>query len=375
MKRIKNLFVNWVDGMKIAKEHFIDQEHAMRDHLRDALMAGVSDHHFGLLEPADLVFEDREAKLNACRAICRDGSRIELLPEHEQHVSCDLMPMLTNDLEGKSFYLLAMLQADEREGVGPFVGEPPRQAVVLPRVSLQMLPVEKLNSAALRSAMLPVARFTVLQGHATQNKDFVAPCCSIDGFTEVERVKKDLANTLDLIMRNASTVLAKLYSKPRDIHDRFPNRCYEHWAIQSQLTLAGLHADMAIGMERPFELLRGVVQLAHTTDGIWQSMPERAELMKHVEGIGNWASLIRAQHGSMNELMQFRYLHWDLCSTLMLCARFLEQTRQTYAQLGELDRFEPVSILRDIAPNTVEEVKPIETAKPVTKGFVWEKKS
>ena len=76
----------------------------------------------------------------------------------------------------------------------------------------------------------------------------------------------------------------------------------------------------------------------------------------------------------MTKLTQLRYLHWDLGSALKLCARFLEQTRQAYAQLGELDRFEPVSILRDIAEKTRAEVAPTPPPKPETKGFVWEKK-
>jgi|GEM_PF-2191142 len=374
MKKIEKLFVNWVDGMKISREHFIDQERATRDHLRDAIMAGLSDHHFGLFEPAELVMGEREARLNTCRALCRDGSRIELLSTHEQDVTCDLSTVLKTEAEGRSFHLLAMLQADQREGVGAFVDEPPRQPEVVPKVSLQLLPVEKLNAAALRSAMVPVARFTVLQGKPILNADFVPPCFVIAGFEAPDRVKKDLGNTLELIVSNAGTVLAKLYSKPRDIQERCPNRCYDYWATRSQLAMAPLQSALAVGMERPFELVRAVVQLAFVTDGIWRSMPERADLLKHVEGIGNWAGLIRAQRATMNELMQARYQHWDLGESLVRCSRFLEQTRQVYAQLGELDRFEPVTNLRDIAPPTVKEVAPPESSKPEPKTLIWEKR-
>jgi len=93
-----------------------------------------------------------------------------------------------------------------------------------------------------------------------------------------------------------------------------------------------------------------------------------------VEGIGNWAGLIRAQRATMNELMQARYQHWDLGESLVRCSRFLEQTRQVYAQLGELDRFEPVTNLRDIAPPTVKEVAPPESSKPEPKTLIWEKR-
>jgi predicted component of type VI protein secretion system len=223
--------------------------------------------------------------------------------------------------------------------------------------------------------MMPVARFTVLQGKAVVHADFVPPCFLIDGFAAPERVKKDLATTLGLIVRNTGNVLGKLQSKPRDIQERFPNRCYAHWAKRSQLGLAPVQADTTIGMVHPYELLRAVVQLAFTMDGIWRSMPERAELMDHVEGIGNWASLIRAQQATMDELMQLRYQHWDLGNSLLLCTRFLEQTRQAYAQLGELERFEVRANLRDVAPRTAEEIAPPAPPPQTAKRTFWVKRT
>lgn len=375
MRSIERLFVNWVDGMKISREHFIAQEMAVRDHLRDALMAGVGDQHYGLLEPPVVVVEGREARLTSCRAVCRDGSRIELLPAHGQQVVCDLRPALKDGAEGRSFFLLAMLRPEQREGVGAFTDEPPRQPVVTPGVSLQWLPVEKLNAPALRSAMVPVARFTVRGGEAQTGADYVPPCFTIDGFELPERVRKEFGTTLGQLVRNTGSVLGKLYSKPRDIQERFPNRCYAHWAVRSQLALPPLQAMSAMGIGRPGQLVGAVVQLAYAMDGIWRSMPERAELMQHVEGIGNWAGLIRAQQATMEELTQLRYEHGDPGASLGLCARFLDQTRQVYAQLGELDRFDPVTNLRDVAVETVKEIAPPEPAPQVQKGFRWVKKA
>lgn len=375
MKRLQHLFVNWVDGMKISKDHFIATELAVRDHVRDAVMAGLADHHYGFIEPPVWEADERQARLLSCRALCRDGSRMELLPEQEQQVGIDLAPMLKPDLEGRSFYLLAMLQPEQREGLGPFVGEPPRQATVVPKVSLQLLPVEKLNAAALRSAMLPVARFTVLQGRPAFNKDFVPPALTIDGFAAWEKLRKDLGTTMELMLRNAARLLEKLWAKPRDIQARFPNRCYEHWAVQTQLALPAIQAALLVGTDRPCQLLRAVVQLACTNAGLWQSMPEREKLLDHVKGVGNWAELIRQQQAATTELMQLRYAHGDPAATLALCTRFLELGRQTYAQLGELASFEPVTLGRDVAPETVVELKvDVPPPPPEKKGFVWERK-
>ena len=47
----KHLSVNWTDGMKVNKEHFIDTENFIVDNLRDVASIPVNTYNFGLLPP------------------------------------------------------------------------------------------------------------------------------------------------------------------------------------------------------------------------------------------------------------------------------------------------------------------------------------
>jgi hypothetical protein len=370
-RKITSNFVNWVDGMKLSKDQFITQERAIRDHLRDAVELGLSDHHFGLLEPVDLSFHGREARLIACRAVCRDGSRIEHLSEHEQAADADLSTYQNPEHEGRSFYLLAMPQHEASEGLGPYVGEPPRQETCVPRMKLLVMPDDRLNATALRSAMLPIARFSVQQGKVVPASDYLAPWFQITGCPDLEKLKQDLEETLNVVSGGSKMVLNKLYDKPREIQDRFPNRNYEHWAIHTLNSISRLKADLQLGMERPYQLVRAVMELANAIEGAWASMPEREEFMKQMEGIGNWSRLVRGMQMAMSKLASFRYTHWDLNPACELCATFLEQARLVHAQLGELNRFEPVTLLRDVPQATQQEViKPVKP-EPEPGQFKW----
>ena len=48
---LKYFQVNWVDGMKINKNHFIHQENAYSDQIKDAIGLGIHKNNYGLLPP------------------------------------------------------------------------------------------------------------------------------------------------------------------------------------------------------------------------------------------------------------------------------------------------------------------------------------
>lgn len=81
---LKYFSVNWVDGMKITKDHFIGMENALLDNIRDSYALTLKDFNYGLLPAvsSDKLSLDLEIlkrggeslliKLNSC---LRDYSR------------------------------------------------------------------------------------------------------------------------------------------------------------------------------------------------------------------------------------------------------------------------------------------------------------
>src|ERR1019366_1943604 len=87
---LKYFNVNWVDGMKLSSNHFVEQENALIDHLRDIAALNITSYNYGLLGPVsgdskslDLKVDvDRTSllrvHLNKCRALTPSGARIEI---------------------------------------------------------------------------------------------------------------------------------------------------------------------------------------------------------------------------------------------------------------------------------------------------------
>src|SRR5688572_4601106 len=90
---VKHLPVNWIDGMKVSKDNFIDTDNHYHDTLRDSASLFLTNTNFGLLPSPrgsratfDLSFIQKAAssitvELNYCSAITPGGCRIFIQAE------------------------------------------------------------------------------------------------------------------------------------------------------------------------------------------------------------------------------------------------------------------------------------------------------
>src|SRR6478752_4491344 len=88
----KYLAVNWADGMKVNKDHFVSTENFVVDNLRDVAYIHVNQLNFGLLPPlsgSGALLSDYEViktatnqlqiRINHCQAITTGGVRISIM--------------------------------------------------------------------------------------------------------------------------------------------------------------------------------------------------------------------------------------------------------------------------------------------------------
>src|SRR4051812_26448430 len=92
LPKLQYHLTNWVDGMKITRQHFVDSENALIDSLRDAQASSLSAFNYGLLHPMPGEKSSLDCTASAtqsssfrvvvasCRAITAGGCRIEIIP-------------------------------------------------------------------------------------------------------------------------------------------------------------------------------------------------------------------------------------------------------------------------------------------------------
>ncbi|RYF46285.1 MAG: hypothetical protein EOO39_50000, partial [Cytophagaceae bacterium] len=88
-----HLPVNWIDGMKLSQQHFVETDHHVQDLVRDSISLFLTSYNYGLLPPVrgtsvahefDLLEKNSdhvEVRLSRCNAITQGGCRIAINPD------------------------------------------------------------------------------------------------------------------------------------------------------------------------------------------------------------------------------------------------------------------------------------------------------
>ena len=197
---IKYRLTNWVDGMKIHRQHFVNSENALTDAVRDAAAVSLTNYNFGLLYPAE--GDKRSLEINIlrsqsdnfkisvplCRAITAGGCRIEITPNVDEEVVCqdriDTLAVSKKDKNAVS-YFLAVLTVDPFNKIptgDPSPEEtPPRNPYAKPSYELYLVAEEDIDVNSFGAFHFAVARFKFKSRELTQDDTFIPPCAVIQG--------------------------------------------------------------------------------------------------------------------------------------------------------------------------------------------------
>ena len=193
--------VNWIDGMKLNQQHFLQQENAWNDALRDVLASGLTPFSYGLLPQSPVapksldmsVQSDSDGQVaiwvTGCRAVTAGGGRIEITDQtpvsfRTRYESLKQEFGLT---AGKDTDFDIVLRVDPFARVpfgDPSLEElPPRQPFTIPTYSIAVIPSAQLNRQQTLSHLLPVGRLVFEQQQWIQADDYIPPCLTVGSHT------------------------------------------------------------------------------------------------------------------------------------------------------------------------------------------------
>ena len=156
--RNNHLPVNWIDGMKISKNHFLQSDNHLQESIITSRNIYINDHNFGLLNNHEspngsflLLFdstkESVEITLKTCFAITRGGAYINIVNQNQ--IRFQFSPLLDNQKDTiKDWDLIISVNPFQRVPVGiPDINEnPPRHPFTEPKYSLEVLPSANVNN-------------------------------------------------------------------------------------------------------------------------------------------------------------------------------------------------------------------------------------
>jgi hypothetical protein len=355
--RLKYLPVNWIDGMKINKSHFIAQDDAWRDALNDVSSLNVSHLRFGIIPPSVAGEDNFNVKISidnqntvkvtvlACQAITPGGIRINLpATGYAENISADLdaVPSTTFSFtEAKSenvwWVVLIINPYQKRPAGSPDVSEtPPRYPFMLPTYSVQVVNESQYNQFAFHPFSLTIGKILSDSNNVRVDDNYIPPCYSTEAFDDLRNLHGELDNFLSTLEIRCSQIVQKIYKKNQQnelselvlfLCDRLVIFLSEKITQMRWTTLYDSPAVLFAGIVSLSRIMKNVIDLRIGSG--------KEEMMNY---LCEWCDLKQGELENMlTDLAGIRYNNNDINSNIERVTRFIKVTAHLFDTLHKLE--------------------------------------
>lgn len=211
LEKLNNFPVNWVDGMKINKSHFIAMQDHTTDLVRDIAGTTVTPVNYGLLPykqgdesvKISLVIDNHKmlrVKLEECHAITPNGSRIEISSKSGRAIDLEMpYPEASYKIdETDELVLLANVSVNPFEKI-PFGDpdpeeNPPRYPYVAPSYHLNLALENEAITNLYGGYQITIGKIVVKKNETYLVADYIPPSTSVNShpnliniYTEIDK--------------------------------------------------------------------------------------------------------------------------------------------------------------------------------------------
>jgi len=355
--RIKYLPVNWIDGMKINKNHFIAQDNAWSDALNDVSSVNASHIRFGII-PASAEGEDNyNVKISldnqnvlrvtvlSCQAITPGGLRINLpVTNSSENIGpgTDGNPSVSfsfsdSKAEAQWWVILIIHPFQKKPAGNPDLTEnPPRYPYVLPTYSVEVVSDSQYNQYAYNPYALTIGKVAVSGNDVRVDNDYIPPCFSIDAYDDLKTLHAELDNFLANLEVRCSQIIQKIYKKNQqnEISELVQFLCDRMVLF---LSSAITQMRWTILYESPSALFAIIVSLARLMKNSIDLRigSGKEEMMNYLI---EWSELKQGELETMlTSLANFKYDNNDINQNIPKIIRFVKATSTLFETLSKLE--------------------------------------
>lgn len=224
--------VNWVDGMKISKNHFIEQDNAWMDALQGMVSLSLSPLRFGVLPASAAGEETFNVKISfdnqnslrvsvlACQAVTSGGVHIALpafstVGQIETgNILTSSFPFSASNSEAVWWVFLFVHPFEKQASGSPDLAEnPPRFPNVLPTYTLQLISESNYRQNAYHPYGIPVGKVNIVSNDVRVDNEYIPPCFSINAHPDLLSLQGELDKYLSDVESNCSEIIQKIFKK------------------------------------------------------------------------------------------------------------------------------------------------------------------
>ena len=351
----KHFPVNWIDGMKISKAHFIAQDDATRSALQDTAALHLSPVRYGVLPPAAdggetftvrIALDNQHtlrASVLACQAVTPGGARIHIpAPGGAGSTGTDGQPATSFPFSAAgteaAWWVVLTVNPFERVpgGAPDTTANPPRFPASLPAYTVQVVSDSQFKQYALHPYALTVGKVTVNGNDIRVEDEYIPPCYSVDAHPDLMALHSELDQYISGLEMRCSQIVQKIHRKSQqnELSDLVLFLCDRVMLFLGQATT---ELRWLLPYESPAKLFATVASLArvikNTIDLRIGSGKE--ELMNY---LSEWCEVNQGDlEGLMTTLAVMRYDHNDINKNILPVIRFVKVTGKLFTTLSNLE--------------------------------------
>jgi len=223
--------VNWIDGMKINKDHFIGLENHFTARLNDLFGQQLNYYNYGLLPIKEgsgekmqlsLITDNQNelrVKINHCHAVTPAGFRIEITSENrtEDYFTIHNVENIYKSAADQNDEIFIVVSVDPFARV-PF-GEadpsayPLRIPDIVPAYDLHLIPTKQVSGEGPGDNMLILGKINIQNNRPELVKEFIPPCTSIGSHEKLIEFYEFIYKNISILESNAVKIIYDINEK------------------------------------------------------------------------------------------------------------------------------------------------------------------
>ncbi|WP_225000328.1 FHA domain-containing protein [Cesiribacter sp. SM1] len=327
MLPLKYKFVNWVDGMKISKDHFIALENAVIDRFRDAVGYQLNSLNYGILpatagskQPLEIFFSYDHAtrkitlKLLSCFAVTPAGARVEIYDEGIPGFDMgNSQPALEFEVDGFNtlgYEVVLVVNPFARLAFGyPNPEESPlRNPFIQAAHSLEVIPYPRVNQPEQGPYHLTIGRIEFEAGQPKLSKQYIPPCATIKSSSHLTSLNNRIIKKIDELEATLLKIIQKKRSGSQQT-DLDQETCYVAEKVLYFLVTSKDHYKLTSEFEPPHVIVDYNLKLARVLYTALECSRNKFELLDYY---CNWLEWNPGRFEStLNDSLQIKYNHQE----------------------------------------------------------------
>ncbi len=349
---LKYLNVNWVNGMKITREHLAGQDRANDDKIKDVASAFLHPYCFGLLPVwpgesysfrADFKVDNQrflKASLFDLRAFTPGGARLEIAGSpnpQEWQVDLTRETEAAKKEENGWYYILLTVDLFAREPCGQpdEEEEPPRFPFTAPSFRMQVIPVKELSASALLPYSLCTGKMLIRPDKTEILDDYLPPCMALSSHNRLMLFHSKVEKFYNQMEINLLSIIGKIREKNQDSSLALSVLALAQ-SLLDYLSVNNLAVKWLLPGQPPLFLFENIAcfarNLRNTIDS--NTAAQKEELLNYFT---NWSEL---KQGDFEKLLvyciNFEYNHLEIADSIDQFSEFVQIMATLFSKLESL---------------------------------------